>query len=343
MRKPLLADIEVSAAGWFFIASAAWELVFNRLFTAMGVYAHAGASGPLAALAQSGQFAVNAVGIMGLLLTCILLPRLAADSRLAPLPARLFLMLTSPLFLPVTCVAIFRSVSIQLILVSYLITVSVVLFLSILTALNRFDGGLRRNLLSKAAKEVLAAAELLVSGFFESLSQRLHLAAEAMFLAVPVFAFLFFIQGRLRAVLRRPPILPLAFAVTVTLFAWALSHIAAGKTMLTLILLSFKSLGITLVLPGGTVFYLIALFFGAFLVGCLVLPSKAVPPTKNSRKRGFGLTCILMAGLQPTHPYLSILVLVGFLYMVQFMLENKVSPELTPPLTPAPAESRGNP
>lgn len=332
------SNIEVSIAGWFLMAAVCWELVFNRIFSALGVYTHTGAAGPLAMLAESGRLAMNVVGIMGLLLTCILLPRLAADPRLAPLPARLFLMLTSPLFLPVTCVAIFQPVSIQLILISYLISMSAALYLSVLVALNRFDGGARRILLSLAVIEVIAAFELIVSGFYESLAQRAHLAAEAMYLAVPIFAFLFFAQGRFRAMLKKPPLLPLLFATVVTAFAALTAYLASGKTLLTLILLAFKSLGITMIIPGGPIPYLIPLFFGALLIGCLVFPSTAVPPTNSSRKRGFGLACIFMAGLQPTHPYLSILVLVGFLYLAQHMMEIKAVLDAVPTVLSPEAE-----
>jgi hypothetical protein len=340
-QKTTFANIEVSTAGWFLVAAAAWELVFNRIFTALGVYTRAGADSRLALLAESGQFAMNAVGIMGLLLACILLPRLAADSRLAPLPARLFLMLTSPLFLPVTCVAIFRPVSVQLIVVSYLITMSAVLYLSILVACNRFDGGSRRLLLFLAFIETAVAFELMTGDFFESFSQKAHFAAEAMFLATPVFAFLLFVQGRFFAMLKRPPVTALLFAISVTGFAFAVSRLAAGKTLLTLILLAYKSLGLTMAMPGGPTLYLIALFFGALLVGCLIFPSAAIRPTANSRKLGFGLACIFTAGLQPTHPYLSILVLTGFLYLAQHMMENIV-PDAPPATRSHPLETAKN-
>ena len=320
--KPKSQDIEVTSAGWFFVVAAVWELVFNRVFTAAGLYTHAGAESGLALLAESGRFAMNSVGIMGLLLVCMLLPRLAADPRLARLPARLILMLTSPLFLPVTCVAIFRPVSIQLILLSYLIAMSAVLYLSVLVVMHRFDGGARRILIALALIEVITAFELIVSGFYEIISQRAHLAAEALFLAVPIFAFLLFVQGRFTAMRRKPPVLPILFALTTTGFAALIALPRTGNTLLPLLLLSFKTLGITLSVPGGVYPYLVALFFGSLLVGCLVFPSAAIRPDTTMRKRGFGLACIFMGGLQPTHPYLSILVIAGFLYLAQSMLET---------------------
>jgi hypothetical protein len=326
--------IEVSIAGWFLIAATLWELVFNRLFSALGIYSVAGADSRIAGLAESGLFAVNAVGIMGILLACILLPRLAADTRLAPLPARILLLLTSPLFLPIACVAVFRPVSIHLVLVSYLVTVSTVLYLCVLVAVHRCDGRSRRILLTLAFIQVITAFDLVVSGMFELVSQTTHLAAEVLFVLVPVFAFLFFIQGRLTRLLKQPPIAALAFALLITASAYAFAMLASDKTQLTLILLAFRSLGLTMSIPGGAALYLVALFFGSFLVGCLIFPSKAVPPTANSRKRGFGLALIFMAGIQPTHPYLSILMLVGFLYLSQHMIENLSGEKVSPPVPP---------
>ena len=322
--QPSFNDIEVSAAGWFFFFAAAWELVFNRIFTALGLYTHAGAEGGLALLAESGRFAMNSVGIMGLILVCILLPRLAADPRLARLPGRLILMLTSPLFLPVTCVAIFRPVSTWLVVLSYLIAMSAMLYLTALVVTHRFDGGSRRILIALALIEVIAAFELTagVSGLSESVSQRAHLAAEALYLAVPIFAFLLFVQGRFAAMRRKPPVLPILFALVTTGFAALIALPRTGDYYLPLLLLSVKSLGITLSMPGGVYPYLVALFFGSLLVGCLIFPSAAIRPNATLRKQGFGLACILMGGLQPTHPYLSIMVIAGFLYLTQSMVET---------------------
>jgi hypothetical protein len=316
------SGIETSIAGWFLIAAAAWELVFNRLFSGLGVYVAPGAGSLAGALAESGQFAVNAVGIMGLLVACIMLPRLAADIRLAPLPARILLLLTSPLFLPIICVAVFRPVSIHLVLISYLVTISTVLYLCVLVALHKCDGGSRRILLTLAFVHVIAAFDLVTAGLFDRVSQTTHLAAEILFILTPVLAFVFFIQGRWMRMLSRPPVAAIAFAILITSAAFVVLKLASDRTQLTLILLAFQALGLTMSIPGGGALYLVALFFGSLLVGCLIFPSKAYPSTANDRRRGFGLACIFMAGIQPTHPYLSILVLVGFLCLSQQMIET---------------------
>ena len=87
------ATVDVSVAGWFLLIASIWELVFNRLFAALGVYSNVGAAGTLSYVAVSGHFAMNATGVMALILTCILLPRLSSDPKLSVLPARIILML----------------------------------------------------------------------------------------------------------------------------------------------------------------------------------------------------------------------------------------------------------
>ncbi len=316
-------NIEGSVAGWFLLIAAAWELVFNRIFSALGLYMKLESGTILAMLAESGRFATAGVAVMGILLTCIMLPRLAADSNLGSLPVRLILMLTSPLFLPVTCVAVFRPISIQLVLVSYLITISTAMFLSILVALNKYDGGEKRILVALALVEMIAAFELMSSGFSQTMSKRAHLAAETIFIVVPIFAFLLYVVKKRRELLKFPPIIPIVFAATVTAFAFSVYAAASENNPFPLLLLSFKSLGLAMIVPGGVVPYLLSLFLGSLLVGFLIFPSKTLRSDSISRKQGFGLACIFMAGIQPTHPYLYIQVFVGFLFYTQYLLDTQ--------------------
>lgn len=316
--------MEISIAGWALVLFCLLELVFNRVFSSLGLYDQTGAQGALAASADFGHLMVNATGILALVLACILLPRMASNAKFSGLPARILLMLVSPLYLPVICVAVFRPVSSALVLISYLVATCTILFLSALVVMNRIDGGQRRIILAFAIIQLLAAFELLASTSLEGLSHKAYMFAEALFIATPVFSFFVFLPGQITRFLRRPHILGLAFGLLAVGTAGIIAYAAMGKTLLTLILVAFRSVGITLAVPGGLPVYLIALFFGAFLVGTLLLPSKKWPPSSDSRRVGIGLICIWTAGIQPTHPYQVILVLVGFLYLASSMVPKRI-------------------
>ena len=90
-------------------------------------------------------------------------------------------------------------------------------------------------------------------------------------------------------------------------------------------LVAFRSLQITLSIPGGTPVYIASLFLGTLVAGSLVLPSRRWTPSESSRRVGFGLVCIWTAGVQPTHPYQFALVLVGFLYLAKGLLVDDTS------------------
>jgi hypothetical protein len=319
-RPPLVPTVEISLAGWALMASALAELVFNRIFTTLGLYDYVGTSGVVSYFARFGQFTMNATGIMALIIACILLPRLSGNVRFSALPARILFMLASPLYLPVVCVAVFRPVSTVLVLGSYLAATCTIAFLTVLVALNRIDGGRRRIIIAFALIQLLAAFELLASSRLEGWSHKAYMFAEALFIATPVFSFFVFLPGPIPAFLKRPHLPGLLFGLIIVAVGFVIAYLAMGKTMLTLILVAFRSIGITLAVPGGLPLYLVALFFGAFIVGTLMLPSRRWPPTPDSRRAGIGLTCIWTAGIQPTHPYQVILVFVGFLYLACSMV-----------------------
>lgn len=325
------AAVDVSVAGWFLLVASLWELLFNRLFASLGLYNNVGASGFLSGMADSGHFAMNATGVMALMLASMMLPRMASDSRLAPLPARVLLILSSPLYLPVVFVAVFRPINAALILVGYLVCTCSVLFLGILVALKKLDGGRRRIVLAMALIQFIAGFELVASSYFSDLSQRVYLLSEALYITTPIFSFFVFHKGHLLAFMRRPHLLALISSVIATGFATLIVLAATEKTALTLVLVAFRSLGVTLSIPGGAVLYLVALFFGTLTTGSLILPSRKWPPSPISRNVGLGLACMWIAGIQPTHPYQFILVLVGFLYLCRSMLESAVNNEKVHP------------
>jgi hypothetical protein len=232
-------------------------------------------------------------------------------------------MLASPLYLPVVCVAVFRPISPPLVLVGYLISTCSALFLAILVALNKLDGGRRRIILALAFIQIIAAFELVSSAYLGSYAHKAYMMAEALFLVTPVFAFFVYFKGRVVAFVKRPHLFALVFASAATGFATYVTVLASSKTPVMLILVAFRALGVTMNVPGGAIVYLFVLFVGAVLIGALILPSKRWPPSPTSRKMGIGLACIWVSGIQPTHPYQFILVLLGFLYLARSMIETQ--------------------
>ena len=156
---------DLSAAGWFLMAVVLWELVFNRLASALGLYSNVGAMGFLSTLAQSGRFAMNATGIMALVLSCVFLPRLASAERFAPRPIRFVLMLASPLYLPILAVSIFRPVGQVLILFAYMIATGSAILIAVSIAIRQRRPGVKRIALILGLMEMLAAMDLLVRWF----------------------------------------------------------------------------------------------------------------------------------------------------------------------------------
>jgi len=311
-------SIEISSAGWFLVLAVCWDLVFNRIAPSLGLYRTAGAEGALGWLAGSGLFAMNSVGAMALALLCATLPRLANDRGYAPLGWRIFLMLSSPVYLPVICVAVFRTVDPWLVLAGYLAAVLTAAVMASIAACKPVGGGSRRILVALALIQVLPAFELTVRVFslfapedtLGVVPRRAYLLAEVLFVATPVFAFFALWVGRLGRFVRRPHLPALIAAILATGIGAAVAVLAGNATLVSLV--AFRSLGITVSIPGGPAPYLVALFFGSLLVGSLALPSRRWPPDAVSRRIGMGLAFVWSAGLQPTHPYLIALMLLGF-------------------------------
>lgn len=323
-RRYVDQTVEISSAGAALVALCLLELLFNRAFNALGVYHPVASEGPLRYLPLVGQLTMNATGVLSLLLACILLPRLSGNPRFSSLPARVLLMLASPLFLPVICVAVFRPISSALVLVSYLVATSTVLYLTALLVFNPIEGGKKRIIGALAIIQLLAAFELLASHQAEGIAHTAYIFTEALFIATPVFAFFVFLPGSLLEFVKRPHVLGLLFGLVVVGISGAVGYVASGKTLLTMVMVAFKSMGLTLSVPGGFPVYLVALFFGASLVGTLTLPSAKWPPTSDTKRAGVGLACIWTAGIQPTHPYQLMLMFVGFLYLACSLVPKRV-------------------
>lgn len=149
----------------------------------------------------------------------------------------------------------------------------------------------------------------------EYLPGRAYLLAEVLYVVTPIFAFMSLRPGRLFAFLLRPHLLGLVSSCVVTGGALYIALLLADHSLVRLV--AIRTLRVTMEIPGGLVLYLVALFFGTWLVGSLVLPSKRWPPSMESRRIGIGLCCIWLAGIQPTHPYQFALMIVGFFYLAR--------------------------
>ena len=316
-------SVDLSLAGWFLLFAGVWELVFNRLASSLGVYSGVGATGFLSILASSGRLAMNSIGIMALIMTCIVLPRLAADRRFAVLPARVVLMLSVPFFLPVICVAVFRPVSEWLVLIAYLVATGTVALITVLVGMQKIGWRSRRVVVALGIIQILAATELITrfvvlynpASSLNVLPRKAYLLAEVLYAVVPIVAFFVLKPGPIRSFVKRPPIWALVTAAAATAGALVVALYISDITLLRLI--AFRTMGITLALPGGIAFYLISIFFGTLTVGSMILPSRRWPPTPSSRRTGMGLIFIWIAGIQPTHPYLVVFMFVGFVYIAR--------------------------
>lgn len=308
------------------VGAGVWDLVFHRLARVLGYYNGAGASGIASAMATSGELAVNVAGVAALMIACVMLPRVAADPASGPRFFRFSLIIASSLCLPVICVSVFQIVSPRLVLVGYLSAVASVLLLASMIAIAKIGWKRRRVILALVLAEVFAAAELVLriaamaypSYALTLAASRAYLLAEVLFTAVPIFAFFVFLPGGVVGFLRRPHLPAVAAAVIAALLAVGACLRAADPGVFSLV--AFRSLQITLSIPGGAPLYIASLFLGTLTAGSLILPSYKWPPSAASRRIGFGLVCIWTTGVQPTHPYQFALMLVGFLYLARALL-----------------------
>ena len=320
--------VDVSIAGWFLIGAGIWELLFNRVAFAMGFYNGVGMS----FAATSGHLAMNFVGIMALVLACISVPRIVGNPRIGSVSLRVVLVLATPLYLPLICVAIFKPVSELLILIGYMAAAGSAAFIGILLAFGRIAPAYRRIILALGLIQLFGAFELLtrVAALFhtasvlEALPGRAYLLAEVLFVVTPIYAFLSLRPGTLISFMRRPHLLGLGAACIATGVAVYIMTLAADDAFIRLV--AYRALGITVAIPGGPALYLVSLFAGTWLVFSLILPSRRWPPTVESRRVGIGMCCTFIAGIQPTHPYQFVLLTVGFFYLLRGVAGEESKP-----------------
>ncbi len=144
-------------------------------------------------------------------------------------------------------------------------------------------------------------------------------------ITIPIIGFFTFFADssrKLGSFLRRPHLLALVAAVLVVAFGIAVVIRTNGEGEF-LAMVAYMVLGVTMSVPGGPIVYLVSLFFGTLLIGCLILPSKRWSPDENSRRIGLGLAFIWIAGLQPYRVYQFALMLTGFVILALGMsMEN---------------------
>lgn len=333
-KNTVSTPIDLSFAGWFLIAASVWELLFNRAAAALGIYRDVGASGFLAWFADSGRLAMNAVGTMALILACVSLPVLANNRRFASLTPRVVFMLASPFYLPIICVAIFRVVSPELILIGYLIAAASAMFLSVVISAKQIDKHFKRVILGLGLIELLGAFELtarFVSLFheastLEAIPRKAYLLAEILFVVTPLFALFAMSPGKKSDFFKKPHLGAIIIAALAASIALGAFYSSPDTAFFKLV--AFRTLGVTLSIPGGIALYVVALFAGTWLIGALILPSRRQPPTQHTRRLGFGLACVWLAGIQPTHPYQFALMVVGFLYLARGVVEIEKKQQL---------------
>jgi hypothetical protein len=294
----------------------------------MGLYSNVGATGFLSGLATSGRLAMNATGIMALVLACVFLPRLASTQRFAPRPIRFSLMLASPLYLPILCVSIFRPVGQALVLFAYVVASGSAILIAVSIAMRQHSRSIKRIAVILGLMEMLSVMDLVIrwialsrpaySELLIILPRNIYFLSELLYVMIPILGFFVLTPGRIHRFVMRPHLLGLLFALLITGVAASIATYTSNEEFLRSV--AYRTLGITMILPGGLIVYMVGLFFGATLVGTLFLPSKRWPPSGKSRRTGFGLTCLLMAGIQPTHPYQFILMFVGFLYLARGLI-----------------------
>jgi hypothetical protein len=324
-------SLELSPAGWLLVVAVVWELLVHRLASELGLFASVGAEGPLAWLADSGRLAMNATGIMALVLgSWVLIVRAIYNPRLAALPWRLALMFATPVYVPVLAVSIVRPLSPWFVLLGYAAATVAAAVLALIGFSRRVDGGRRRIFLALALIVLLPAFSLIsrLTGLIAEESdssvfiRRAYLLAEVLLVVTPIYAFFALWYGRLRAFVRRPH-LP-ALLVAVLSLGGGIAVVLRTGGYLPVV--AARAFGVFVAIPGPPVLYLLSLFFGSLLVGSCLLPSRRWPPQPSQRRAGMGLLLILACGLQPTHPYQIAATLAGFALAVSGLLGERYAP-----------------
>ena len=265
-----------------------------------------------------------------MVLTLPALARAVFDPRFGPWPARAAITGLAAGGLVVVSVSVFRALHPALVLGGYAFSVAAGVLTLVLAATRPLDGGRRRILISLALIQLLPAAELVARAFGIDGAQSdlaasfrwAYLLAEVLLVVVPTFAFFTLELGRLRSLLRRPPLLALGFALGALAVGVAVVVRTGDPGVLSIV--ADRALGITLAwqISGIVVLYLVSLFFGALLVGTLLFPGRSRAASASARRTGIGLVCLLAAGLQPSSPYLYSLSLFGALALATGLVDQ---------------------
>jgi len=320
--------VELSIAGWFTLIAALVELCFGRLASLLGVYLGVGASGPLAWMANVGELSMYAAGLTSLALVLVLLSSIIGNHRYPGAWWRAVLILVSPVYLLVAGLAAFEpQLSSWLLLGAYLTAILTATLLAGVAVALPIGGGPRRVLLALGLANVLQAFGWTALDYFEAdregvvgaVAIRAYVAAEAIWVVLPVVAFFSLFANSPRKIgsfLRRPHVPALVVAVAVAAAGAAIVTYASGQGAY-LAQIAYLTLGVTLSVPGAPWIYIVSIFFAALSAECLALPTRRYPVDDRSRRLGFGLTFIWLAGLQPYRVFQFALMLLGFALVVR--------------------------
>jgi hypothetical protein len=103
------------------------------------------------------------------------------------------------------------------------------------------------------------------------------------------------------------------------------AHASGQGAYLTQI--AYLTLGITLSVPGAPWIYVVSVFFAGLTAACLALPTRRYPVDEWSRRLGFGLTFIWLAGLQPYRVFQFAMMLLGFAFLCRGALGRVAADE----------------
>jgi hypothetical protein len=324
--------LELTVAGGLLLAAVLFELLFHRAGWVLGLYSNPGTAGtwPVEALAAGGRLAVHLVAVLGLALLLPVLARSVFDHAFGPWVARALLAGLATGGLVVCAVSVLLALPAALVLGGYVFATGAAVVALLLAAAGPLDGGRRRIALGLSLVVLLPAAELAaratglsVPGAESAAFLRWsYLLAEVLIVVIPIFAFFALHLGRLRELVRRPPLAALGAALAA--LATALAIVARTGDPGHLSVVSNRILGITIALPARPVLavYLASLFFGALLVGIAVLPRAGRWPAAPTRRIGLGLALLLTSGLQPSSPYLFSTMLLGALLVARGLYQE---------------------
>jgi len=236
--------------------------------------------------------------------------------------------------LVVSSVSVFLALPAALVLGGYVFATGGAVVALLMAAAGPLDGGRRRIAIGLSLVVLLPAVELTAratglhdsSGSGAAAMRWSYLLAEVLIVAVPIFAFFTLNLGRLRELARRPHWPALGAAVAALTVALAVVFRVGDPGHLSVV--ANRILGITIALPARPVLaiYLTSLFLGALLVGVAVLPRGGRWPRPATRRTGLGLALLLIAGLQPSSPYLASTMLLGALLVAHGLFEGAKTP-----------------